>query len=90
MKNGIEDRLSPLSSDKINFSETIIKELKTEAIQKQKVVSNPQKERLTKDVRYQEHSEVTLACTKHIDHKIWQPGVTSNLLCGQWPLTIRD
>jgi len=34
MKNGIEDRLSPLSSDKINFSETIIKELKTEAIQK--------------------------------------------------------
>ena len=88
MKNGIEDRLSPLSSDKINFSETIIKELNPEAIQNKKVVSNPQKERLTKDVRYQEYSEVTLACIKRIDHKIWQPRVTS--FCGQWPLTMRD
>ena len=87
MKNGIEDRLSPLSSDKINFSETIIKELNPEAIQNKKVVSNPQKERLTKDVRYQEYSEVTLACTKHIDHKIWQPRVTS--FCGESSLTVR-
>ena len=36
-----------------------------------------QKERLTKDVRYQEFNEVTLDCTKMIDHKIMQSRVTS-------------
>ena len=45
------------------------------ADEKEKFIS--QKERLTKDVRYQEFNEVTLDCTKMIDHKIMQSRVTS-------------
>ena len=47
---------------------------------KQKAVSISQKERLTKDVRYQEFNEVTLDCTKMIDHKIMQSRDTSFLI----------
>ena len=49
------------SSDYINFSETIIKELKRKQFTiKLKDTAILMKERLTKDVRYQEFTEMTL------------------------------
>jgi len=59
MKNRIERRSFTPSSDDINFFETIIKELKRKQFRMERRVYS-MKERLTKDVRYQEFNEVTL------------------------------
>jgi len=59
MKNRIERQISR-SSDDINFSETIIKELSRKQFNEYKEIgSKPQKARLTND-RTQEFSEITL------------------------------